>query len=400
MAFVDNFGLSELDKSRILRLFGGQLVTIEPAQFYAFLRLCGHVKQGRSLRKELAFVSAPVPKPRSILSKRKALDGNTSDRGDSPDVTSSNPFRKSSSASISSTTGGPKDMDSFMSLMTGRASSVSTSNGRRKKRVTFDSAPPQVAEAAQRSMEELLRQRGVTLPSAPAPAPPPPPQPEPPQEEEPEVEINNNSHFAHVNIDSVLVHGTSVVPPAPPPRRLTPNMTGPTQMVQMGALPSESTLSAVGNSALQPNHTGQLPGPVFPVTQYRGSSPQLQVPGYDRPRSHSQPLVTPPSQQQQPYVNFQGHQIPSSQSSQPHQPSPQNLSPMPTGMDFLNAVSHPEQPSMQRLSPASTGYARPQPMAPSVQVGSEYDIAPPPQFSRRANPYDTQNLRNQVNNLW
>lgn len=360
MAFVDNFGLSELDKSRILRLFGGQMVSIEPAQFYAFIRLCGHAKQGRSLRKELAFVSAPVPKPRSILSKRKASEG--VDRSESPDPTTSNPFRK--------TSGGAKDIDTFMSLMTGKpTTSAGAGNGRRKKRVTFDSGPPQVAEAAQRSMEELLRQRGVELPVAPSP--PVPPVVEKPQEDEPDVAINPNSHFAQVNIDSVLVHGTSVVPPAPPPRRLAPNMTGPVQMVQIGALAPDSSLSAVSNAALQPNHTGQLPLPAFPMA--RQPSPQL--------------LAPQPPRLSQPYP------VPSYQAT----PSLQNLSPMPTGLEFLNSVS---RSSPQHLSPANTGYARPAPMAAPVAVGNDYDIAPPPPFRRASNPYDTQTMRNQVNNMW
>lgn len=360
MAFVDNFGLSELDKNRILKLFGGQMVTVEPAQFYAFLRLCGHAKQGRSLRRELAFVSAPVPKPRSILSKRKASEG--VDRSDSPDSVTSNPFRK--------TSGGAKDIDTFMSLMTGKPATTGSSNGHRKKRVTFDSGPPQVAEAAQRSMEELLRQRGVELPVAPSA--PPPPILEKPQEDEPDVAINPNSHFAQVNIDSVLVHGTSVVPPAPPPRRLTPNMTGPTQMVQIGVLAPETSLSAVASSALQPNHTGQLPVPAFPAAA-RQSSPQILAP---QAAMLSQPYPAPS------YQNV---------------PSPQNLSPMPTGLEFLNSVS---RSSPQNLSPANTGYARPTAMAAPVTLGNDYDIAPPPPFRRAANPYDTQAMRNQVNNLW
>lgn len=247
--FVDNFGISNLDKQRIASLFGDRLVSVDPVQFYVYLRLCGHILQGQALRKELAFVSAPVPKPRPILSGKRKKDAN--------------PFRKP----------GMTEMDSFMSMMSGK------SNKKARKRVTFDSDPPKVAEAAQRSIQELLRQQNMQdlRPGPPIPQPQPQPQAQP-QPDEPDEPIPQNQ-FANVNIESVLHHGTSSVPDPPPPRKLTPNMTGPTQMVQMGVLGENTHMSKIADPNYQIPFQHQPQGRSQVDLQYPFGRPQLESNG-------------------------------------------------------------------------------------------------------------------------
>lgn len=204
LAFVDNFGVSNSEKRAILGMFGDTLVTLDPPQFYIFLRLTGHVLQGKQLRRELAFVSAPVPKPRSILSNKNVRTSSRDRSG--------------------------QDMDSFMSMMSGN-----NKRGikKRSKRVTFDSKPPQITEAAHRSMEELLRQGQIQNQLQLAQQPSldqfqlheqqnPHSHPQSHQVSELEAELDQpivNNQFARVNIESVLHNGQSMLPDPPAPRK-------------------------------------------------------------------------------------------------------------------------------------------------------------------------------------
>lgn len=277
LAFVDNFGVSVTDKRGITGMFGDTLVTLDPAQFYVFLRLTGHVLQGKHLRRELAFVSAPVPKPRSILSGKHARTSSRDRSG--------------------------QDMDSFMSLMSGNNTKRGIS--KRTKRVTFDSKPPQVTEAAHRSMEELLRQGQIQnqLQLAQQPSqnqfqlheqqhPHSQAQQAPEPEPEPDQPIINNQ-FARVNIDSVLHNGQSMLPEPPAPRKagvklgdsfiqqLTQNSqnsqnTEPPQF-SPAPPPRRQSISTPQHSGLPPNlHLSQNPGQFLSpqVSGMTGGSPQ------------------------------------------------------------------------------------------------------------------------------
>lgn len=234
LSFLDNFGVSHADKMEITRMFnGGHLVTLDPPQFYVFLRLTSHILQGKQLRRELAFVAAPVPRPRSILSRKGHKNRPSNGSG--------------------------KDMDSFMSLMmTGKSNGV----GKRKKRVTFDSKPPQVTEAAHRSMGELMRQSDLQeqinmLPLAPAP--PPPSEPERPQQNEPEADLPiANNQFTKVNIDTVLHNGQSILPEPPAPRKAKAGDSYIQQLTQQHSGPPQAPqTSNISSQAYQPQHQPQ-----------------------------------------------------------------------------------------------------------------------------------------------
>lgn len=262
LSFLDNFGISHADKMEISRMFsGGQLVTLDPPQFYVFLRLTSHILQGKQLRRELAFVAAPVPRPRSILARKghKSRPSN----------------------------GSGKDMDSFMSLMmTGKSNGV----GKRKKRVSFDSKPPQVTEAAHRSMGELMRQNDLQeqlhmLPLAPAP--PPPSEPERPQHSEPEADLPiANNQFTKVNIDSVLHNGQSILPEPPAPRKAKAGDSYIQQLTQQHSGQPLAPQTPTTPSSFQNQHS-QKPTPVPPrprgsfntALQSQGTGGSLQPQG-------------------------------------------------------------------------------------------------------------------------
>ncbi|ANB14036.1 Scd5p [Sugiyamaella lignohabitans] len=266
LSFVDNFGLTEADKHKILSIFGDPLVTLEPAQFYIFIRLASHILQGESISSSLIYIQAPVPKPKSILSRKRKKDvqspslagttGSNSISNGSANV-GNNPFRRAPTvvSEESSVHSKPQklDIDSFTQfILTGSMPSKSTPDSgaksdydsddadrppptsRRKKRVTFNNDPPQVAEAAARSMEELLRQKGLQREQPTAVYQGSSGYPggdlnsgsgmgfggsngsyddssQGQEEDEPDVEIDNT--FKNVNIDSVLYHGVSNVTP-------------------------------------------------------------------------------------------------------------------------------------------------------------------------------------------
>lgn len=171
LSFLDNFGVTDPDKQLILGMYVQPLVTLDPAQFYIFLRFASHLLEGVSeLTPELGFINAPVPRPKSILSRKRKSTTSSSSRPKPP----TNPFRKPNENANSpfgsrnrsdSGSHSKMDIDMFKTfILTGnRPSSDDESRMvKRKKRVTFDSRPPEVAEAAARSMDELLRQRGTT----------------------------------------------------------------------------------------------------------------------------------------------------------------------------------------------------------------------------------------------
>ena len=370
-------------------------MTLDPPQFYAFLRLAGHLLQGKSPRRELAFVAAPVPKPKSILAKRKA----------SASGQQGNPFQQ-----------GGGDMDSFMTLMTGGGGMQDTGGKSRKKRVTFDSGPPQVAEAAQRSMSELLRQRQLFNPIPPQA--PPKEELEEQQEEpqsEPEPEPAVNSQFENINIDSVLHNGVSSVPPTPPPPRLQPNMTGPVQAEQMGMSmqPGDSFINDLqqktSNGSLQPQSTGpqlssvqnQMTGS-SQLSGRRGQESRILSPqGSGLQPQNSGSVITPQlsgSQNMEPRAAFSapkpGNQLqnsgfpmlsPQISGIQPQHSGFQNLSPQGSGLQSQNTGS-------QMLSPQGSGVGTQAfgTLAPAMQPQYSGVAAPQiqPQFSgvQRPNP--------------
>lgn len=245
LSFLDNFGVRDGDKQLILTMFAQPLVTLDPAQFYIFLRLASHILEGvPELTPGMGFMCAPVPRPRSILSrKRKMVAGASNPPSPSPILQQSvgNPFRRQQLEPSPSPSPKKMDIDMFKTfILTGNRPAsddeMAKSPPKRKKRVTFDNRPPEVAEAAARSMDELLRQCGTAKAYV---------APELPtffdyssfredptvnsnnmastgingnnhphivvgnEEEDEDVEIDNNA-FKNVSIDSVLHHGVSI----------------------------------------------------------------------------------------------------------------------------------------------------------------------------------------------
>lgn len=300
LRFVENFGLKEGDKQSILALFQKGITTLDPCQFYIFLRLAGHILDGKSkIEPEMIYIPANVPRPRSILSRKRKNDLTESDSQTATQGIG-NPFRKTSGSS--NKTPAKMDIDSFATfLLTGNrptsndeeSSDTSAGSGqaksKKKKRVTFD-AEPQVSEAAARSMEELMRQADIQqqLHAAQVARQPPPPPPPPPQqyhgngrdEEDEEDDVNfTNNAFANVKVDSVLLHGVSVAAPepqqnngfgttqslvqfasnfsqpsaSPSPPVNEPPVNGTLEFAKMFAPPPEQQSTTASTSSLHPN---------------------------------------------------------------------------------------------------------------------------------------------------
>ncbi|KAK9433803.1 hypothetical protein V1505DRAFT_362183 [Lipomyces doorenjongii] len=62
LVFADRFGIAEQDKWQIFDTFESPLSTLEKGEFYAFVRLIGHVMNGKAPSRALVFQQAPVPK--------------------------------------------------------------------------------------------------------------------------------------------------------------------------------------------------------------------------------------------------------------------------------------------------------------------------------------------------
>uniref|UniRef100_A0A060SYD1 ARAD1A11528p n=1 Tax=Blastobotrys adeninivorans TaxID=409370 RepID=A0A060SYD1_BLAAD len=297
-AFLSNFGLDESLRLALVRSFDPPLHSLDPTAFYILVRLASHLLQGKaSLTSSLIYVPAPVPQPRSILSrkrKNKTSDG-TPPPSSSSDALAGNPFRKTASPSEDPSSKRKLDFNSFTTFMlTGNRPDPSSSSregspsaeSRPKKRVTFNPEPPQVAEAAARSMEELMRQRQIQAAQAPQPqflAPPvPAPVYQPMQyngtangsngEEEEEEDVEIDSTFQNVNIDSVLHHGTSNLAP---PHQEDSNTPSPSPSPQPEFLqgPPQQGIQGYQGRPLQPNNTGSYQA-LQPNTT--GSQYQLQ----------------------------------------------------------------------------------------------------------------------------
>ncbi|KAK9467773.1 hypothetical protein V1512DRAFT_260035 [Lipomyces arxii] len=79
LVFADRFGINEQDKWKIFDVFENPLSTLEKGEFYAFMRLIGHVINGQSPSRDLVFQQAPIPK--IIHSSQPTTDSITSPHG-------------------------------------------------------------------------------------------------------------------------------------------------------------------------------------------------------------------------------------------------------------------------------------------------------------------------------
>ncbi|KAK9332357.1 hypothetical protein V1520DRAFT_335315, partial [Lipomyces starkeyi] len=55
LVFADRFGIAEQDKWKIFDTFESPLSTLEKGEFYAFVRLIGHVMNGKAPSRALVF---------------------------------------------------------------------------------------------------------------------------------------------------------------------------------------------------------------------------------------------------------------------------------------------------------------------------------------------------------
>jgi hypothetical protein len=406
LSFLDNFGVKDSDKQLILNMYVQPLVTLDPAQFYIFLRLASHLLEGvTELTPGFGFVDAPVPRPKSILSrKRKSVTPASS----SPTLPTppTNPFRRQPESSLSgdSTGSHPKmDIDMFKTfILTGNRPSsddetqMVKSPAKRKKRVTFDNRPPEVAEAAARSMDELLRQRGTARAYV---APQLPSQfdysslasvssdntvngtsapqivvgdnyngnggdNENEEEEEEDVEIDENA-FKNVNIDSVLHHGVSI--PETSFNHFSTDSPSP------GISPSPSPDLSGPVVPIQEQRTGPPPPP--PRSRFGGaftdggrSSPELSSTGVPSGRLSIGHSPSPPfsqnnflSPQYQPsnsaLLPNGFHTLPNFQAPHAPQTTQFSSSPVPSTLLQVPINSHqtPPPPPQQRLSQSGVG---------------------------------------------
>lgn len=439
-SFLENFGLKDEDKQRLVYLFDPPLSTLDPTSFYIFIRLVSHIMQGNDPEPSLMYSQAPIPRPRSILSTKRKSEGS---RTSSPPVGTSqpppgNPFRKNANnnSNPKEESGKKKiDIDSFTTFMlTGSmpenkkeehnnnnndGADNEVVNTRPKKRVSFDPDPPQVAEAAARSLDELMRQRQAQTSQQQHQQQLVPPQqpnssyqgPMDPygytddtnnnnqqEEEEDDVEIDTSA-FQNVNIDSVLRHGVSNVPESESTFQWHPsNSPSPTpesQLQQPGAYLQPQNI-ADSNNMLKP--PGPPPPPPPPPSRRGGapSSPNL-TPSASFQRSPS-PNAYPQLSNNNNYINGG----PMANPGGPMMLQQQNtnnamhpLQPQHTQQQYFNnGVVQPQQP-LQSQNTANSG--TPQIVQQPVANGANTlpTIAPPPPQPRRTRNPPPQPLQQQ-----
>lgn len=321
-SFLENFGLKEEDRQSLIYLFDPPLSTLDPTAFYIFIRLVSHVMQGEQPEPRLIYSQAPVPQPKSILSRKRKNESTSAPGSARSSPAPGNPFRKNNSNNnnVRPTNNAEKpklDIDSFKTfILTGSMpekdrDSEDETGSRPKKRVSFNPDPPQVAEAAARSMEELMRQRQLHSGQQGYLAPPLPQfqqQVDPmehydndyngsnqEEEEEEDVEIDTSA-FQNVNIDSVLHHGVSNVPPPEASFRFHPSNS-----------PSPQPEAQQTQGFVQPTHNAdnKPPPPPPPPPSRRAGSSIGQSPS-PIPQSQSMqnlPQFTPTSFPQSPSLN-------------------------------------------------------------------------------------------------
>lgn len=274
-----------------------------------------------------------------------------------------------------------------------------TTVSKTKKHVTFDTNPPQVAEAAARSMEELLRQTRNMPKLIPTNAPAgasiihsgvgnydvgdvfkingningnfSPQRPLVPQDTGTDAneEVEIDSHFKNVNIESILYHGVSNLPTAPPAGH--PGYQNYAQSLMAGN-DSPSPSPPINNS----NINGQIPPPLPPKVRTASTAgidvhslSSYQMNGNSAGQNSSNTPSTTSAYQQPLMPNATGpvnalSAMPTGTQAplQPLQPTAtgplQSLQPTPTG-PVLNApppAPHPRKSITQyQLSPQPTG---------------------------------------------
>lgn len=276
--FLSNFKLSTHVRDVLERIFRS-CVTLNIGEFFALLRLISHaILEQRIPSRRLITHPAPIPKPKSILS-RKRMNDVVNDDNDDNDTNASLTITPNN-------TEGPDaskfDLDSFTQfILTGHRPGDESPRRKKKnavsKRVKFSdevSVEPSAEAAAPVNLD-------LTLPMDQLLGRFPKPQPGPEKhinEDEELKEMQDSfNHFKNIkNVDSALIHGTPANIPSiffdnematnnnsprvasPDPssqvRLLSPNHTGPVNA--QGLLPPNHTGPGTNPNLLQPMSTG------------------------------------------------------------------------------------------------------------------------------------------------
>lgn len=429
--FLKNFNLEDKVCSTLERIFRS-CSTLNIGEFFALLRLISHSILGqRAPSRKLIKEPAPIPKPKSILSRKRM---NVVDNDDDNDTLSrtSTITPQNQGATDTSTL----DLDSFTQfILTGERPGETPKRKKKSglsKRVKFSdevSIEPS-AEAAKPVNLDL------TLPMDQLLGRFTKPQPKPEKNINEEEELNEMQdqfdHFKNIkNVDSALIHGTPANIPSiffdnemggtnnnnsprvasPDPsnqvRLLSPNHTGPVQGLlppnHTGPAPGQSLLQPVStgggaqfiNSLLSPNNTGQpsqsngylspnftgieqnAPTPLQPTMTGSLSNAMRQSYGDQRVSSAS------PSMGSKSNNNNNNLSVPIPPQSRQRSAS----SPIPFDPNNLH-VPQQQQQNQRANSPLASSKSPPPPPPPRARAStlSSQSQAPPPPPSRNSQP--------------
>jgi len=281
--FLQNFHITDQVRNILERIFRS-CSSLNIGEFFALLRLISHSILSQSIpSRRLIKTPAPIPKPRSILSRKRMNDHDDNDDNDSNNEQSSQQHTHSNGPEMDSS---KFDLDSFTQfILTGErpGEEPKTKKKNAKKRVKFSdevSVEPS-AEAAEPVNLDLTLPMDQLLGRFPKPQP----QPEKNVNEEEELKEMQGSfdRFKNIkNVDSALIHGTpanipsiffdnemqanasntnsprvsSPDPSSNQPRLLSPNHTGPVH--NLSPLPPNHTgpMGSMNSNYLQPTSTG------------------------------------------------------------------------------------------------------------------------------------------------
>lgn len=431
--FLSNFKLNEHVRNILERIFRS-CSTLNIGEFFALLRLISHAIMGQIIpARRLIKEPAPIPKPKSILSRKRMNDVENDDddndkEGSNNEGNDNNPIT-TAAAAASNADSSKFDLDSFTQfILTGERPGTEDSSLRRRKknalskRVKF-SDEVSVEPSAEASSPPVNLDLTLPMDQLIGRFPKHEPKHEKNINEEEELKEMQDSfdHFKNIkNVDSALIHGTPANIPSiffdnemsqnnnsprvasPDPssqvRLLSPNHTGPVNT--QGLLPPNHTGPAGNSGLLQPTTTGggdEFLNSLLSPNNTTGHQQQQSLPhsnGYLSPNYTGQANEAPlqptmtgsvaPSMRQ----SFGLNQRVSSAS--PSFGNSNNLSvPMPPQSRQRSLSSPiPFDPSLQQrvTSPISSTRSPPPPPPPRARANTTTSQAPPPPPSRNSHP--------------
>ncbi|CCH45304.1 hypothetical protein BN7_4886 [Wickerhamomyces ciferrii] len=432
--FLNNFNILDQNRSILEKIFRS-CTSLNIGEFFALLRLISHTILGTGIpSRKLIKVPAPIPKPKSILSKKRMNDLENGD--DDNDNEFMNKLTSNTGSDASKF-----DLDSFTQfILTGERPEERQKKKKKNglsKRVKFSdevSVEPS-AEAAEPVNFDLTLPMDQLLGRYNKPKPQPSPESSGKINEDEELHEMKDQfdHFKNVkNVDSALVHGTPANIPSiffdhemgnsnngsprvssPDPssqfRLLSPNHTGPVR-----PLPPNHTGPVLSPGMLQPNTTGggdmflnslltnqsqhqqqAPPPPTMQPLQQQHTNGQL-APNYTGlNQSQLQPTMTG-SLSSQMRQNFNpdyragsaspnlGNNLSVPQPPQSRQRSAS--SPIPFDPNSLHVPQQQQQQQQQQRAPSPITSSRSPPPPPPPRSRANTLSAPPPPPSRNSNP--------------